>query len=431
MRQRVRAFSSGAAPVRKSILSARSLILLLLLAPAAKAATNDWKSNATSVTWATGGNWSTGSAPVTTDIARFNQTSYLNQPTAGTTTIAGLVFGDGTTATAATTITITALTLGTSGINIFANAGAVTLTGGNINLNGTQIWSNNSSSTLTVASGVRTATAADSTLTVTGSGNTTISGIIANQTKLTSLTKEGTGTLRLTGVNTFTGGVTLNNGTLQVATSASALGAGALTLNGGTLDLAHNGALTFNRNTTVGGNTTIISEKITAGAGATYTFGTLAIGANTLTVQGGNVTSGTAGLTFGATTLNGNATFDISNPTGGGVTLLTAGAITGGANTLTLRGNGNFAQSDVWSGTGSGLTLDSTYTGNATLNKLNIFTGKTTIGGGTLTVGLASALSSGSDLIVNGGTLNVVTFANTVGAVTLGNGTITGTTGVL
>jgi hypothetical protein len=61
--------------------AAASLIAL----STAHAAVIDWKSNAGSVTWATGTNWVGDVAPakdLATDIARFNQTSYAFQPQA-------------------------------------------------------------------------------------------------------------------------------------------------------------------------------------------------------------------------------------------------------------------------------------------------------------------------------------------------------------
>ena len=84
-----------------------STSVAVLLSHAACAAVIDWNATGTSTAWATGGNWDGGIAPadsLTQDIARFNKTSYLFQPNAGTTSIAGIEIGDsGGTATAALT----------------------------------------------------------------------------------------------------------------------------------------------------------------------------------------------------------------------------------------------------------------------------------------------------------------------------------------
>ena len=73
----------------------------------------------------------------------------------------------------------------------------------------------------------------------------------------------------------------------------------------------------------------------------------LAIGAQTLTIKAGaNVTTAStnAGIAFGATTLLGNATFDIQSPTAAtsGTTTLTLGALNdqGVAKTITFANTG-------------------------------------------------------------------------------------------
>ena len=200
-----------------------------------------------------------------------------------------------------------------------------------------------------------------------GSDKLTISSVILNN-GASSLTKTGAGNLVLSGNNTFAGTLALANGTLTANTSAGALAAGALDLKGGTLDLNNASGLAFNRNTTVNGNATIISEKNAAGVGVTYSLGSLNMnGAYALAVRGGNVNSGTAGLTFGATTLNGNSTIDTWNPTVGSSTsaltgnvLLTLGAVTGNGYSLTKNGSGTLQSAEI-----SGTPLGD---GNITLN---------------------------------------------------------------
>lgn len=246
------------------------------------------------------------------------------------------------------------------------------------------------------------------TIAATGTGATTLGGIISNGAGggTVEVTKSGTGRLTLSGANTFTGAVTLNAGVLRATTSTGALGAGTLSLAGGNLQLANDGGLNFGRNTTVTANTLINSDRLSIGAGQTHTLGTLAIGAQTLSIaQGANVNSGTAGVTFGATTLSGAAVLNL-----GFGTTTTLGAITDAGNTLTLQGGGTFAQSAAWaSGTVGGLTLATSYRGTATLNQANTFTGAVTITSGFKTLiatSNAGALGAGT-LDLQGGFLDL------------------------
>jgi hypothetical protein len=176
-----------------------------------QAATIDWSSTAGTTAWNQGANWVGLAAPansLTTDIARFDQTSYLSQPSSGTTSISGIQIGDGTTATATLTLTNTALSIGSNGITMFANAGAATLTGGSVKIGANQNWANNSSSLLTINSNItNTGNATPFTLTLngSGSGDTTIGGVISNggTTGTTALTiNTSGGTTTLSGANT-------------------------------------------------------------------------------------------------------------------------------------------------------------------------------------------------------------------------------------
>ena len=112
---------------------------------------------------------------------------------------------------------------------------------------------------------------------------------------------------------------------------------------------------------------------------------------------GANATNGTAGTTFGATTLSGNATFDVVN-SGSANAQLTLGAVgqTGGAQSLTKTGNGTLL-----------------------LNGAGNYTGGTTLSQGAITLGVANALGSGGFNFA-GGTLNGNnTTDSTIGALTL------------
>jgi len=159
------------------------------------------------------------------------------------------------------------LTVGTAGI--IANASA-TLSGGNLTLGGNQSWSVAASETLAVSS---------------------IIGASAN------LTKTGTGTLVMSGNNTYSGTTTVNAGTLQV-------GSGGVGRTG-------TGAVTVNINSTILGTGTIQGSSFTLNSGATLRAGDSAS------------TSSHGTLTFTPATLNnvnlqGNVILDVSTPTNSG-----------------------------------------------------------------------------------------------------------------
>ncbi len=230
---------------------------------------------------------------------------------------------------------------------------------------------------------------------VSDSGTLTLGGIISGTGYRLEVGKDGGGTLILSAANSFTGGLTLNGGTLRATTVTGALGAGGLLLNGGQLELANDANLAFNRNTTNTAPVTIVSDRFTGpGAGTTHTLGTLTNSAATLTIKGGDlVDSGTAGVTFGTTSLDVAPTLNIVNPTLGGVTLLTLGAATLNEKTITVTGNGNLAQGGVWAaGTGGGgVVLDENFTGVVTLGSANTFTGGLTIKRGTFVANVSNS----------------------------------------
>ena len=77
------------------LLSAIAFIFALI--PTANAANIAW-TGSTSVTWATGSNWTGGVAPGASDIAVFNSASYPFSPTATSNGfIGGLLFDSGNT----------------------------------------------------------------------------------------------------------------------------------------------------------------------------------------------------------------------------------------------------------------------------------------------------------------------------------------------
>lgn len=76
------------------------------------------------------------------------------------------------------------------------------------------------------------------TFTFQGDGTGTIAGVILNGAgaRVTEVVKSGTGTWAIAGVNSYTGGTTLNDGVLKIEKTGSIASSSGVTLNGGSLD---------------------------------------------------------------------------------------------------------------------------------------------------------------------------------------------------
>jgi autotransporter-associated beta strand protein len=360
-------------------------------------------------------------------------------------------------------------------------AGAVTLSGGNDYSGATSIGAGTltanggigDGSAVTVSSGATLNLSSNETVgSLTGSGAVTLGSytLTAGDGSSTSfdgiisgtgaLTKTGTGTLTLTGANSYSGPTTVSAGTLELNSSAGTALAdsSAVTLSGGTLRLAS------------------ATETIGTLSGAS---GTLALGANALTVSQGSagtfsgaitgsgslIKSGTGDLTLagstnstgftGTTTISqGKLVVASDNNLGGGAVTLSGGTlgITAAAtidNAVTLgSGDGTVEVASGISATLSGVVggsnaLTKTGTGSLTLSGNNTYTGSTTISAGMLVAGHNNALgtTAGSTTVATGATLQLasgVTLAedltvsgtgvSSVGAlqVTTGSATVSG-----
>jgi fibronectin-binding autotransporter adhesin len=335
---------------------------LAIFLPTERAMAAPYYWNAASGAWEDAGKWSdnpttggtTGVAPTAADTAVFNQTSVNGAETitlAGPTSIAGLTFlNSGTTTIQSSSTTTQSFTIGTSGISIDALAGAVTIgnatNGAAITLGGTQMWTNNSTSTFNV---VNALTLGANPLTIAGTGATTISGLISGTVAsgtvgLTVGTGAGSGTVvtLANAANTFTGDIAINGGTLvysgpTINTTTSPLGRGSTTTykqvllsNGGTFRVTTD----YNVN---------IPSATNLGAGQVFVIGT---GGGTFDVAAGRTftvddgTSGTSGTGLTANQLQGSGTL---TKTGTGVLVLRLQSVFSGAMVIsagTLRSTG-------------------------------------------------------------------------------------------
>lgn len=194
-----------------------------------------------------------------------------------------------------------------------------------------------------------------------------------------AIIKSGDGMLALTGTNSYAGGSTLTNGTLQIDNTL-ALGTGSVVFAGGTLDIRSDAATT-NLNNIIGVSafTTSINlniDRISPGTPGTFQLGAATLGGN-LNVSG----AGTLQLNVATLTnhlaVNGDAAVVINAPLAGNFNLTRGDGVSSG--TLTLGGS-----------------------------SANTFIGTTTLNSGVLQLNKTSGNAIPRDLAIFGGTARLL-----------------------
>ena len=207
-----------------------------------------------------------------------------------------------------------------------------------------------------------------------------------------SLRQAGTGTTVLTGTNLYTGGTTIESGTLQLGdggTSGSIVG-----------DVANDGMLVFDRSDLVtfgdlisgsgaveqvGSGTTVLTGSNSYAGGTSILGGTLQVSADA------NLGAAAGGLAFSGGTLRTTASFASAR----GASLTGAGTIlTDAGTTLALDG--------VISGAGG---LAKSGAGILTLSGNNSYTGATNVNAGTLRINGDQSAATGLVTVASGATL--------------------------
>ena len=295
-------------------------------------------------------NWDSMLVPSAIDIAQFGLTSGSTTINlSGGVSIAGLNF----------TANAVSYTFGTNGQTVVLGASGIANSStvlqtllGSYSAATSQTW-------FTAAGGLTHFTASGAisihgsqVLTIDGAGDTTFSGIVSGTGG--SLNKIGSGTLTLSGANTYTGATSISAGTLTLS-NVNALGGpgGAVNvLTGGTL-AAGAANLGFNRAVTVDGTGSLLAttgffEFGSAGTGsiavtnggtinATASIGLGVAGIGTGSVSGAGSMLNTGTLFLGA--FGGTGTFSVG--TGGIVTASRVRfGVGGGAGTLNLNSGG-------------------------------------------------------------------------------------------
>ncbi len=371
-----------------------------------------------------GTSYTPGTAPTATSDVTFNATNTYNSP---------YTFGS-------------AITIGS--LNDLS-ATPITLSGSKVTLAGGDSVSGNTGDLLYVASGASLTDSQALQLGQTGNfdvvGTSTLSGVITDGSSGNAFTpganafglvKTGTGTLILTNNDTFTGGTTVNAGTLQLNFGGNSYSGirGTATVNaGGTLVLNAGDALGYNAPsagnslTQLNINGGTVDIKVNSNEGFT----------TNLNMTGGTFSS-TGGGAFNIDPGQGNAPTITTNASAT-TALISANVVNrSGATSLpinvasgTTASGSDLTISGVVSSGGGGITKNGN--GNLTLSAANTYTGATTVNAGTLT--LTGSLSTSSALVTGGGTLayapTTAGSTQTVNgtAVNAGNSTLSATAG--
>ena len=275
-----------------------------------------------------------------------------------------------------------------------------------------------------------------------------------------SLVKNGANNLNLGGANTYTGGTTINAGTVTLSNaSGSATGTGLVTVGAsGTLnvsggnaagsltgDIANSGTVAFAR-----------ADDTTYAGGISGSGNVTKTGAGTLTLAGTNTLTGTLAINAGQVSVGSDT--NLGSPT---ATLALNNGVLITTNSLTLASTRNISLGTLGSGSGFGTATNTTLTipnaisgsggltkydnGTLVLTGANTYAGGTTIVAGTLQIGNVTTTGSITGNVINNGTLSFMrsddlTFGGVIsgtgfvwqrygGALTLtGNNTYTGGT---
>ncbi len=347
-----------------------------------------------------------------------SDTLALTKTGTGTLTLSGTNTYTGTT-------TVTAGTLQAGSITALSGTSAFTVNS-ILDLHG---FSNAIGSL--AGSGTVTNTGLAATLNAGGNNtSTTFSGLLQDGAGALALTKVGTGTLILSGTNTYTGTTTLSGGILAVGNDNN-LGSGALAFTGGTLETT--GSLSSNKTVTLGpGGGTLLTDAgtISALSGPIIGAGPLTkTGTGTLTLSGTNSYTGTTTVSAGLLSVQGilsgsavqvesGATLGGTGTINGAVTVTSGGTLAPGNSAVGTLRVGSLVLN---AGSFSNFELSTPGVVGIGVNDLVTVTGNLTLGG-TLNITDLGGFGAGVYRLFNDATLidNGLTIGTVPGGVTRG-----------
>ena len=329
-----------------------------------------------------GANTYTGLTTISAGVLNIQNATALGTTENGTSVASGAALElQNNITVGAEALTLNGTGVGTAGA--LRNISGTNTYGGNITLAAASRI-NSDAGTLTL-NGTAAITGATFGLTVGGAGNTTISSAIGTGTG--TLTKDGAGTVILSGANTYTGTTTVgakdavNAGILQISGSGK-LSNAATIVYGGTLDLTS----TSQTITTLalGGGASGSTANVIIDSGGVLDLG------DTVTYSATNNPNGATISGNGTLNLNGIRTFTVNNSTAASVDLTVSAIIANGNSTSKL-------SKDSATGTLE-LTGNNTYTGITAINGGVLIVSNIGDGGVAGNIGQASSTESNIEL---------------------------------
>ncbi|MFM2199709.1 MAG: hypothetical protein RLZZ505_3141, partial [Verrucomicrobiota bacterium] len=288
--------------------------------------------------------------------------------------------------------------------------------------------------------------------------NTTFGGVISNTNGTTALTKVGSGTLILTGANTYGGTTTISDGTLQIGNGGStgSLGNGAIVNNGALVYSYDNnstasltsGGITGAGTVTATAKNVLLNGNVTSGGNQSYTAtatsGTYqgisvnaaivnltATGGASISLSGELGKQNSSGNTLNIDTSSGNGTVNLDISVGRSGIYYNLTALNVNAGTGTINWSGTRAAAGNQS-TPISLTGAINFTSNfacQTAQTLTLNTTGTSLVSGNLTGALSLVKDGGSTLTLTGSG-STYSGSTTIKAGTLVAGTVNGVRGI-